>query len=154
MDDGLRFFANGSFFMIVNMELAGTLPREISVLEDLASFSLEKNHLYGSLPASLADLEHLNFFDFQHNNFTGSVPSRWWTSRPWWATPCPSCPASTAFIASSASSAQRSAVSPMLQWITPLTLVMGPVFPNRALASSSRMIAMQAHKPVPPASWI
>ena len=54
--------------------LIGTIPHEISNLEDLGLLGMERGGLTGLIPSTLGLLENLYFLDLDFNQLTGSIP--------------------------------------------------------------------------------
>lgn len=93
-----------TFISLHELGLSGTMPWEISLLENLESLYLETNSLTGSIPTQFAQLTNLLSFwitfnaftgdlplempdsledlDISDNYFSGSLPSSWATSMP------------------------------------------------------------------------
>jgi len=63
------------------MNLTGTLPEHLHLLNGLTTLSLKENSLRGTLPVSLSKLTTLSALDLGTNQFTGTVPSNWWHPR-------------------------------------------------------------------------
>jgi len=60
-----------------NMNLAGTLPVELVLLEHLQSVSLIRNRLRGPLPEGFASLVNLSMLNLQYNELSGPLPRDW-----------------------------------------------------------------------------
>ena len=63
-----------------DIDLFGTVPHEISNLEDLGELSLDRSlswsgNLTGSIPSTLGLLENLYNLNLSFNQLTGSIPS-------------------------------------------------------------------------------
>ena len=54
--------------------LIGTIPHEISNLEDLGLLGMERGGLTGLIPSTLGLLENLYFLDLDFNQLTGYIP--------------------------------------------------------------------------------
>lgn len=54
--------------------LEGTIPSELSLLEDLVTLELGGNRLSGQVPGSLGDLRSLQLLEVSENFLTGDVP--------------------------------------------------------------------------------
>jgi Leucine-rich repeat (LRR) protein len=57
------------------MQLNGTLPTQLSMLEYLTKLNLEANQIHGTIPESLAYLARLRVLDLSDNQLAGSIPS-------------------------------------------------------------------------------
>lgn len=57
-----------------NNNLAGTLPRALSLLSGLESLVLNDNLLEGTIPVTVAYLENLQRLELQNNLLTGTIP--------------------------------------------------------------------------------
>ena len=55
--------------------LTGTIPPELSQLDQLENLYLVENQLMGSIPGELGDLSELERLGLWRNNLTGSIPS-------------------------------------------------------------------------------
>ena len=58
-----------------NLELDGTLPTELAMLEYLSQLILRNNKIHGTIPSSLAYASGLCILDLSNNLITGSIPS-------------------------------------------------------------------------------
>ncbi|KAB1223675.1 Leucine-rich repeat extensin-like protein 2 [Morella rubra] len=56
--------------ILLNDNLTGCLPPEISLLRNLTVFDVSFNHLQGSLPSTIGNMESLEQLDVGHNSFT------------------------------------------------------------------------------------
>ena len=56
-----------------NMNLTGTIPPEIDILEDMQSISIPYSQVQGPFPAGVAGLKNLTYLDLQENQLTGSA---------------------------------------------------------------------------------
>jgi len=57
-----------------NNNLIGTLPPELSELQNLNVLSLETGSLGSTIPESLGSISGLNIIDLDYNEFTGTIP--------------------------------------------------------------------------------
>jgi hypothetical protein len=62
--------------LILQADLDGTLPVELSLLRNLTKISMESNRLEGSLPLGMFDgLKDLQFLQLGNNELSGTLPS-------------------------------------------------------------------------------
>jgi len=55
--------------------LAGTIPREISMLSNLNSLYLSWNELTGPIPSEVSRLSSLEFVELSYNSLSGTIPT-------------------------------------------------------------------------------
>lgn len=60
--------------LIPGNNLHGSLPGEISILEDLNFLVLENNNIFGRIPTELKELKHLDDLDLKYNSMSGTIP--------------------------------------------------------------------------------
>lgn len=60
---------------LVNNDLSGTIPAEISNLTQLKYLSLDHNHLSGDIPKELSNLSNLKRLVVDSNQLTGTIPA-------------------------------------------------------------------------------
>lgn len=58
-----------------NNNLVGTLPDELSLLQDLQYINLSKNNISGTIPNTLGSMSNLEDVRFHQNDLTGSIPT-------------------------------------------------------------------------------
>ena len=58
-----------------NLELNGTIPTELAMLEYLSQLILRNNKIHGSIPSTLAHASGLCVLDLSNNAMTGSIPA-------------------------------------------------------------------------------
>jgi hypothetical protein len=80
--DWTRIQCNGrgqlSGLILADANLVGTLPAELSILQDLTTLQVHSNPgVTGSLPAELSRLTKLEVFMLQQTHLAGTVPSQW-----------------------------------------------------------------------------
>ena len=60
---------------LMNSNLEGTLPSELSLLDYLQHLNLNNNELYGSIPTEFGEFLRLRFIDIGDNKLSGTIPS-------------------------------------------------------------------------------
>lgn len=61
------------YFNTERNNLDGTIPDELSNLEDLEFLGMENGNLVGRIPTSIESLTKLYFIDLDFNNLTGEI---------------------------------------------------------------------------------
>lgn len=60
---------------LMDSNLQGTLPSELSLLDYLQHLNLNNNDLHGSIPTEFGDFLQLRFIDIGDNQLSGTIPS-------------------------------------------------------------------------------
>jgi len=60
--------------VLINLDLEGTLPSEISLMSRLDTIALPLNKITGTIPKEFAQMRWLNTFNVSHNSLQGTIP--------------------------------------------------------------------------------
>jgi Leucine-rich repeat (LRR) protein len=63
------------FMVLIDNQLTGTIPIELTTLSKLQSLGISRNQIRGPVPTELGYLQNLNFLFLADNQLTGTIPT-------------------------------------------------------------------------------
>ncbi|CAH8387645.1 unnamed protein product [Eruca vesicaria subsp. sativa] len=73
-DDGPLRFEKLKVLVVANCRLTGSMPRWLSLSNDLQLLDLSWNRLTGAIPSWIGEFKDLFYLDLSNNSFTGEIP--------------------------------------------------------------------------------